>query len=76
MNGVTGTSVNPYSDFVSALNDITQRWETVSPNRPTGESRSYSVTRDVEVKAVNDFMSGKVPQKGSNVVELVSKMVF
>ncbi len=33
-------------------------------------------TQEPDVRKVEDYLSGKVPEKGSNVVELIHKMIF
>jgi hypothetical protein len=65
----------PHAEIVTAMNDITERWGAVSSSRDAAASGLRSRV-DVELKAVTDFLSGKVPEQGSRIAELVSKMVF
>jgi hypothetical protein len=56
------------------MNMITDRWSSVSA-RVDYTTPKFQTTVDPQIQAVNDFMSGKVPQQGSNIEELVTKFV-
>ncbi len=70
--------VSPYAEITSALNEVTDRWSQVSSRRAIGQESTlqFQSRIDPELKAVHDYLSGRVPEKGSNVVALVSKMNF
>ena len=73
---VSAISSESVSAVVSALDDITARWERVDP-RITSVSIAPSTLRgDLEMAAVSAYLSGRVPEKGSRVLELVRQMVF
>lgn len=71
-----GTS--PYAEITSAMNEVTDRWSRVISRREIAQEATlqFQSRIDPELKAVNDYLSGRVPEKGSNVVALVSRMTF
>ncbi len=46
------------------------------PNEREPPALLVNVTQDPRVSQVQEFMSGRVPEKGTNIVDLINKMVF
>lgn len=65
---------SPYSDSILGLPP------TASKSEVESESETHLVVRveaqDPQVREVEDFLSGNVPEQGSNVVELIHKLIF
>jgi hypothetical protein len=65
----------PYGEFVSTMNDVTDRWRSIAPREAVTQ---YPTAQkgDPELHAAHQYLSGKVPEKGSGIVELINRMTF
>lgn len=68
------------SGYSSSVEGILGMPPTTSPSEVRDLSENHLVvrieTQEPDVRKVEDFLSGNVPEKGSNVVELIHKMIF
>jgi hypothetical protein len=68
------------SGYSSTIDSILGLPPTASRSEVNSENESHLVVRvesqDPDVRKVEDFLAGNVPQQGSNVAELIHKMIF
>lgn len=68
------------SGDLSYLDSVLGLPPTASKSEVESEAETHLVVRvesqDPNIRKVEDFLSGKVPEQGSNVVELIHKMLF
>jgi hypothetical protein len=69
--------ISGYSSYIDSILGLPA---TASKSEVASESESHLVvrveTQEPSVRAVENFLSGNVPEQGSNVVELIHKMIF
>jgi len=76
---VSGSSsgYSPYAEIVSTMNEVTSRWQSVKDRAAVGSMEAVvQKWEDVNLRAVNSFFSGRVPERDQNIVSLVGKMTF
>ena len=64
------------SSVVSAMNDISRRWNDVAAPERDLVTAPGTRPEDLQIAAVKSYLSGKVPDKGSRVTDLVRQYVF